>query len=112
MDRAGHAGAGCSPRSVDLWPAAPDDSEKRIARQIAEAIGYLPLALELAARYLARYEDVSFSVYLGSIEKNPLDTVDIQKLSVEELATRHEAASRAPSLDSGMRSRIGRHNVS
>jgi len=74
----------------DRKPFTPEEDYS--ARAICNAVGYLPLAIILAAGYLNEYTDVSFSDYLTELIKNKLDVIDIGELSEEELATRHVAA--------------------
>ena len=74
----------------DRKPTTPEEDDH--ARTICIAVGYLPLAIILAAGYLNEYTDVSFSDYQAELIKNKLDVIDIGELSEEELATRHVAA--------------------
>jgi hypothetical protein len=71
-------------------PALPEEEDH--AKAICNAVGYLPLAIILAAGYLNEYTDVSFSDYQAELIKNKLDVIDIGELNEEELATRHVAA--------------------
>jgi WD40 repeat protein len=74
-------------------PAAGDEENQ--ANEICRMLGNLPLALTLAAAYLGEYKDVSFALYRRELAARRLDTIDIQALSPEALATRHIAAVRA-----------------
>jgi WD40 repeat protein len=71
------------------------EAETGHARAVCSAVGYLPLALVLASAFLGRYLDVSFEAYRRRLEESALDTVDVQKLTPAQLATRHRAAVRA-----------------
>ena len=71
-------------------PASPPEAAS--ARAICSAVGYLPLALVLAAGYLNKYRAVSFADYYAELAKNKLAAVDAGAVSDEELATRHVAA--------------------
>jgi WD40 repeat protein len=62
------------------------------ATDICNSVGYLPLAIVLAERYLSEYADVSFTDYHNELKKNKLNVIDHQKLDKEDLATRHKAA--------------------
>ncbi len=48
----------------------PEGAEADIARRIAERLGGLPLALELAGSYLARFDSVSFADYADLFEQS------------------------------------------
>ncbi|MCP4656402.1 MAG: tetratricopeptide repeat protein, partial [bacterium] len=50
-------------------------SERAAARQLATALGRLPLALEQAGAYIARHQ-IAASAYLASFEKRRLDLLD------------------------------------
>ena len=76
----------------DRKPITPKEEED--ARAICNAVGYLPLAIILAAGYLDKYTDVSFSAYRDKLIKNKLNMIDMAELCEEELATRHVAAVR------------------
>jgi len=67
-------------------------TEREKAKAICSAVGNLPLALTLAASYLRAYPEVSFADYYDELRRNKFETVDLARLSPEELATRHEAA--------------------
>ncbi len=67
-----------------------------IARIICASLGWLPLALELAAAYLAEYQDVALSDYLDRLRtEGKLETVDDTELRPEDLPTRHDIAVKA-----------------
>lgn len=74
----------------DRQPKTTEEQEH--AQAICNAVGYLPLAIVLAAGYLGKYSDVSFADYREELIKNKLNVVDIGEISQEELATRHIAA--------------------
>jgi WD40 repeat protein len=65
------------------------------ARAICAAVGFLPLALVLAAAYLGRYPAMGYDGYRRHLAERRLGTLDVQSLSAAELATRHEAAVHA-----------------
>jgi WD40 repeat protein len=65
------------------------------ARAICAAVGFLPLALVLAAAYLGRYPAMGYDGYRRHLSERRLDTLDVQSLSAAQLATRHEAAVHA-----------------
>lgn len=67
-------------------------AEQERAREICNAIGYLPLALTLIAGYLGRYRSISFADYHYELLKNKIGTLDLNEISSAELATRHETA--------------------
>lgn len=60
-------------------------------RKMCEAVGYLPLAIVLAAGYLYNYASVSLHDYLAELTSRALDTVDFEPISQSEIATRHAA---------------------
>ncbi len=71
----------------------PDNPrEEQMARSICSSVGCLPLALYIAASYINKYSDVSFADYYNELKQNKLGTIDIEEISHEELATRHESA--------------------
>lgn len=64
-----------------------------IARIVCASLGWLPLALELAASYLGEYAEVTLEGYLERLRaEGGLSTVDDTELHPEDLPTRHEAA--------------------
>jgi WD40 repeat protein len=65
------------------------------ARAICAAVGFLPLALVLAAAYLGRYSGMGYDGYRRHLAERRLGTLDVQTLSPAQLATRHEAAVHA-----------------
>ena len=71
-------------------PESKEENEE--AQAICSALGFLPLALVLAASYLGRYLNISFHFYLQKLKENRLESIDIQKLDSAQLATRHIAA--------------------
>ena len=63
------------------------------ARIVCASLGWLPLALELAAAYLGTYPEVTLRGYLERLrDEGKLETVDDTEVRAEELPTRHEAA--------------------
>lgn len=71
-------------------PKAPDEEQQ--AANICNALGYLPLAIVLAAGYLRKRSAIEFAAYAEALRQNRLDTVDLNRLSEAELATRHRTA--------------------
>lgn len=72
------------------------DPEIDAARTICRSLGYLPLALALAAAYLGKYPRISLAGYLRRLEKEGgLETVDASGADPLDLPTRHDAAVRA-----------------
>lgn len=69
-----------------------DAAEEEYARAICSAVGNLPLALVLAGAFLRKYHSVSFADYQEELVKNRLTVIDTTEVTVDELATRHEAA--------------------
>jgi hypothetical protein len=67
-------------------------SEIAASKEICNAVGYLPLALVLANGFLRDAQSVSYREYRESLSRDLLGTVDLAKMSEEELATRHVAA--------------------
>jgi WD40 repeat protein len=64
-----------------------------VARIVCASLGWLPLALELAAAHLGEYPEVTLEGYLGRLRvEGKLATVDDTELRPEDLPTRHEAA--------------------
>jgi len=64
-----------------------------VARVVCAMLGWLPLALELAAAYLDAYPDVALGGYVERLRtEGKLATVDDTDLRPEELPTRHEVA--------------------
>lgn len=64
-----------------------------IARIICASLGWLPLALEMAAAWLEVYPDVTLAGYLERLRtEGGLATIDDTDLRPEDLPTRHEAA--------------------
>ncbi len=62
------------------------------AYDICATLGYLPLAITLASGFLKKRQNISFQKYLNILNKDKLSTVDKNKLSPENLATRHSTA--------------------
>lgn len=76
-----------------------DHPEWGIARIVCASLGWLPLALELAAAYLAEYPEVTLNSYLTRLRtEGKLKTVDDTELRPNDLPTRHEVAVRATLL--------------
>ncbi|MCP4549293.1 MAG: helix-turn-helix domain-containing protein [bacterium] len=70
-----------------------DSPEGKAARAICRSLGYLPLALALAAAYLGKYPKISLSGYHRRLEKKGrLDTVDASDVDSLDLPTEHAAA--------------------
>jgi hypothetical protein len=66
------------------------------ARIVCATLGWLPLALELAAAYLGTYPEVTLTGYLERLRaEGRLETVDDTELRPENLPTRHDIAVRA-----------------
>ncbi len=65
------------------------------AKAVANALGYLPLAIVLVAGYLNKYPSVSFADYRSVLLQKKLSNIDLGVISEAELATRHRAAVRA-----------------
>jgi WD40 repeat protein len=78
----------------------PEDSqETRAAREITNAVGYLPLALALIGSHLRKFPHISYVRYLATLRQQKLGAIDATKIDRSELATRHQAAVGA-TLDS------------
>jgi TIR domain/NB-ARC domain len=71
-----------------------NDVEVRAAADICNVMGYLPLALVLAAGLLRWRTDVSYADYLAELARDRLDTIDAASMASEALATRHDAVIR------------------
>ncbi|MCI0695058.1 tetratricopeptide repeat protein [candidate division KSB1 bacterium] len=88
-------------RRFDLQ-ASTDHSERQIAEIICDRLGYLPLALELAAFYLGRYKHLSLADYLKGLEtivpSHQIDPVDGR--GKKSLAGYKQAAAVALQLNS------------
>lgn len=69
-------------------PAGKDDEDD--IRKICEAVGYLPLAVVLAAGYLQNYQTVSLHDYSTELTSSAIETVDFEPVA-ETGATRHVA---------------------
>ena len=71
--------------------------EEKFAEKICNSVGYLPLALVLAqARLTKLKEKITYKKYYDAIKKNSsLEILDWNRISPEELKTRHTAAVRA-----------------
>ncbi|HEY6342425.1 MAG TPA: TIR domain-containing protein [Bryobacteraceae bacterium] len=65
--------------------------EQQQAGAIVNALGYLPLAVVLAAGMLRKRTWISFEQYRESLAGNRLETIDMNVISGIELATRHSA---------------------
>ncbi len=84
-----------------LLRARPDVLEEEhtewgLARIVCASLGWLPLALELAAAYLDTYHEVTLEGYLERLRREgKLETVDDTELCPEDLPTRHGIAVRA-----------------
>ncbi|MCI0695491.1 NB-ARC domain-containing protein [candidate division KSB1 bacterium] len=74
-------------------PDTPIEEEQ--AKAICKTVGYLPLALVLAAGFLNKYRTVSFLDYHAELARNKLDVIDSGEMAPEELSTRHDPAVRA-----------------
>jgi WD40 repeat protein len=71
-------------------------TEMDAAKAICRTLGYLPLALVLAAAYLGRYPSITLSGYLKRIlREGALAAVDAANVDPRTLATRHNAAVKA-----------------
>jgi WD40 repeat protein len=71
----------------------PSDAfEQEQARAIVNALGYLPLAVVLAAGMLRKRKWIGFANYRETLANNLLETIDMKVISAVELATRHSAA--------------------
>lgn len=68
----------------------PREQEQAVA--ICNALGYLPLAIVLAAGFLKKRKSISFRDYYEVLRNNRLETLDLNQLSETELATRHRTA--------------------
>ena len=68
--------------------------EERYAEKICGSARYLPLALVLIQAYLRKYQDVSFKDYYDEFVKNKLGSIDLNEISENQLATRHNPAIR------------------
>jgi WD40 repeat protein len=66
-------------------------AERKEAEGICSIMGLLPLALILANGFLRSRESVSYREYRLNLESNRLGTIDLSKMSKEQLATRHAA---------------------
>ena len=70
----------------------PTGPEAEAARDIANAVGYLPLALALIASHLRKFPQVSYARYLDTLRAHRLGAIDSTRIGSSELATRHVAA--------------------
>ncbi len=73
----------------------PKPAERVHAEAICNAVGRLPLAIVLIGAHLKRYKTISFAGYYNELVPKKLESIDIGKLSEEELATRHLASVKA-----------------
>lgn len=70
--------------------------ETGAVRTICKSLGYLPLAIALAAAYLGKYPQVSLMGYLRRLEKEGgLETVDASGIDPLDSPTRHGTAVKA-----------------
>ena len=67
--------------------------EKRYAKAICNAVGYLPLALVLIESYLNNYHSISFGDYYAELVNQGLDVIDQNEVSPAALATRHQTSA-------------------
>jgi WD40 repeat protein len=73
--------------------ARGDGAERAEAEAICRALGYLPLALVLAAAYLGENPDITLRDYRGRLEREGvLATVDDNEFDERALLTRHPTA--------------------
>jgi WD40 repeat protein len=73
----------------------PDSKkEEEFATMICNSTGNLPLAIVLIGGYLRKYSDMSIKEYYDEHIKDRLSSIDLDEISADELATRHEAAIR------------------
>ena len=70
----------------------PTPPEVEAAHDIANAVGYLPLALALIASHLRKFPQVSYARYLNTLRTGKLVAIDSTRIDPSELATRHEDA--------------------
>src|SRR6185503_18322766 len=69
------------------------EGERAEAAAICQALGYLPLALVLAAAYLDQNPEIALGDYRGRLgREGVLATLDDNELEANDLATRHDAA--------------------
>ena len=73
----------------------PDSIEIEYARKICNSVGHLPLAIVLIGGYLRKYTDISIKEYCEEYILDRLGAIDLDEISKEELATRHQSAVRA-----------------
>jgi tetratricopeptide (TPR) repeat protein len=74
----------------------PRSSELKTARNICKLLGYLPLALALAAAYLGKNDAVSLSDFCRRLEKDGgLSVVDTLGMNYLDLPTQHQAVIEA-----------------
>jgi WD40 repeat protein len=73
----------------------PDSKEEEeFTKKICNSVGNLPLAIVLIGSYLRKYSNISIEDYYDEHIKNRLSSIDLDVISHDELATRHEAAVR------------------
>src|SRR5262245_34261537 len=77
-----------------LTSARPADApgETEAIAAICNAVGYLPLALVLISGLLKKRPRVSYAVYLTELRQKRIGSIDLDRISAEELATRHLAS--------------------
>ena len=81
-----------SKRRQDLLGAPLDSLQVGEARSICLQLGYLPLALALAAAYLGKNPNIPLASYRKRLEKEGLKAVDANKVDPISLPTRHDAS--------------------
>jgi len=61
---------------------------------ICNSVGNLHLAIVLIGSYLRKFSDMTIKEYYEEYIKDRLSSIDLDEISADELATRHEAAIR------------------
>ena len=69
-----------------------DLEELDAGRSICHMVGYLPLALALAAAFLGKYPHITLAAYGKRLEKEGLTAIDASGVEPLDLPTRHAAA--------------------
>jgi WD40 repeat protein len=77
---------------LDRARAAVTAGDRVHAQDIANAVGYLPLALALIGGYLRIFPQISYGRYLAVLRQRGLSAIDTARLGAGRLATRHQAA--------------------
>jgi len=76
------------------------EEEQQAAKKVCQLLGYLPLALEMAGRYLSYVHEITFSRYLMDlVDKGAIGHTSLNQFLEQRLANVNHVASVAATMD-------------